>query len=551
VIAAAALLGSSVAIIAQNPAVSSSPGAAATVSSSYTIFQHGVPIGSEQVTVDQSPSGWTITSSSRMGAPVDVVGRLVQAKYTADWKPLESSVDAVVQGLPLTSHIVVTGTSAAITDSQGGHDTQATLTVPEDALILPSPFWGPFEAVAMRAKTAAPGSVISVLSAQPFRIAVGDSTAQTIQTAARAINAKVTQIRLTVGNQTLDAEVWGDESGHLLRLNIPPQGLEVVREDIASVASRRVAISRAGDEQVRIAANGFALAATVSKPDAGGRPAPAVVLVGGSGPTDRDETVAGIPIFGQLANALADAGYLVVRYDKRGVGQSGGRTEAATLDDFAEDLRAVVKYTADRKDVDKKRLAVVGHSEGGAVAMLAAGKENRISALVLVAAVGVTGAELNLYQVGHQFDAAKRPEADKQRTLDLQRKIQGAVLTGSGWEGIQPAVRQQADTPWFQSFLAFDPAKTMAGVDQPILVVQGELDTQVPPANAEKLASLANARKRARPSEVVRVPGINHLLVPATTGEIDEYAKLPDKHISPAISQAIAAWLQKILPAGK
>jgi hypothetical protein len=84
-----------------------------------------------------------------------------------------------------------------------------------------------------------------------------------------------------------------------------------------------------------------------------------------------------------------------------------------------------------------------------------------------------------------------------------------------------------------------------------VLIVQGSLDTQVPPGNADRLEAMANARKRAKPADVVRVPGINHLLVPATTGEADEYARLPDKHISSAVPQAIAAWLQKTLPGGK
>src|SRR5207245_7327130 len=129
------------------------------------------------------------------------------------------------------------------------------------------------------------------------------------------------------------------------------------REDIASVAARRVTISRPNDEPAKILANGFSLAATVSKPtETTATALPAVVLVGGSGPTDRDETAFNIPIFGQLAGALADAGYLVLRYDKRGIGQSGGRAEAATLADFAEDLRAAVKFVAERKDVDPKQI---------------------------------------------------------------------------------------------------------------------------------------------------------------------------------------------------
>ena len=92
---------------------------------------------------------------------------------------------------------------------------------------------------------------------------------------------------------------------------------------------------------------------------------------------DRDEVVAGIPIFAQLAGALAKQGFVVLRYDKRGVGQSGGRSERATLQDYADDLTAAVKWLAKRKDIDPRRIAVAGHSEGGAVAMLAAAREKQ------------------------------------------------------------------------------------------------------------------------------------------------------------------------------
>ena len=93
---------------------------------------------------------------------------------------------------------------------------------------------------------------------------------------------------------------------------------------------------------------------------------PAVILIAGSGPTDRDETVAGIPVFGHIARDLVAAGFFVVRYDKRGVGQSGGRAESVTIADYAEDARQVLLWLEKRKDVDKDRIALVGHSEGGA-----------------------------------------------------------------------------------------------------------------------------------------------------------------------------------------
>jgi pimeloyl-ACP methyl ester carboxylesterase len=270
---------------------------------------------------------------------------------------------------------------------------------------------------------------------------------------------------------------------------------------------------------------------------------PAVVLVAGGGQTDRDELLFGIPVFGQLADAIADAGFIVLRYDKRGVGMSGGRDEAATIADYADDARAAVKFLSDRKDVDSKRIAMVGYGEGGIIAMLAAAKEKRLTALALVAAPGVTGAELNLEQVIHTLDRTNRPAADRQRTIELQKQIQQAVLTGSGWEPLA-VYRRQADTPWFQSFLAFDPTKVMRDIRQPILIVQGDLDTQVAPANANKLEALASQRKNRPAPKVVRVRGINHLLVPAVTGEADEYPNLKDKRVSAEVSTAIVNWLQ-------
>jgi pimeloyl-ACP methyl ester carboxylesterase len=310
-----------------------------------------------------------------------------------------------------------------------------------------------------------------------------------------------------------------------------------------------VAVTRAGDEPVRIPANGFSLAGTISKPAGAAATSrlPAIALVGGSGLADRDEVMFGVPIFGQLAGLLADAGFLVLRYDRRGVGQSGGRPESATIADYAEDLRAVVRFLGDRKDVDRARLAVAGHGEGGAIAMFAAARENRIRALVLVSAMGTTGAELNMTQVAHGLGRSNRTEEEKQKTLALQKQIQDAVLTGKGWDQIPPALRQQADTPWFQSFLAFDPAKLMRDIDQPVLIVQGALDRQIDPSNADKLAAFAKARKRQVAGDVVVVPGVNHLLVSATTGEADEYPTLSGSSVSSEVTRAIAEWLTRVL----
>ena len=517
----------------------------------FTIYIRSTPVGTEQVTVNRSVNGIVVSSTGRTGAPVAMVLRQFNARYDTSWHPIELSIDATVGGKASTLHTTVSGQTVT-TDitTEGAPPFHSADPFDPQALLLPNPFIAPYEAVAARTLTAAEGTTLVLFQPGqgPFTALVGASAPERIRTVDRVINARRTQLTFQVASQPpTETEIWADENGRLLRLRIPSQGLEVSRADMSAVSTRRLTMTRPNDEDVRIHANGFSLAGTLSRPAGKTGLLPAVILVAGSGPTDRDETVFGIPIFGQIANALADAGFMVLRYDKRGVGQSGGRPESATFLDYADDLRAAIRLLNDRKDVDERRIALLGHSEGGAVAMLAASKEKRLGALVLVATIGTTGADLNMYQVTHALERSKRSPTEQQSTIELQRQIQQAVITGKGWEAISisDAVRRQADTPWFQSYLTYDPAKAMKDLDQPILIVQGLLDTQVPPENADRLESLAKQRKGAGPVAVVKVPGVNHLLVPATTGEVDEYSTLGNVSVSPEVIDAITAWLAK------
>ena len=526
--------------------------AGSAAASTFTIFLRAVPIGSEQISLARTASGWTITSDGRLGPPLDIITRNVEVRYDADWKPLSLFIDASRRGQVTTLRTTITGASASNDISTGAANSGRIHTIDEAAILLPDLVFAPYEALSARLHGAQPGTKLPVYLAPqgPASITAGTPIEEQIQTVSRIIKARRTPITLEVPNgPPVAGEIWGDESGRLLRVSVPSQSLEVVREDIASVSTRRVLVTRQGDEAVRVQANGFSIAGTLAKPgNADATPRPAVVLVSGAGGTDRDETVAGVPIFGQIAGTLADAGFLVLRYDKRGVGQSGGRPEAATLDDYAEDLRAAVRFLGGRKDVDRRRIAVAGYGDGGPVALIAASKEDRIAAAVLIASIGARGADANLAQVTRALERSTRPDAEKEAALALQKQIQSAVLTGSGWDGIDEKLRRQADTPWFQSFLVFDPARIMRDVDQPLLIVHGELDAQVAPSNADALEQLARTRRRGS-VEVVRVPGVNHLLVPAVTGETDEYGTLSDRTVSGAVTTAMTNWLQKTMPA--
>ena len=519
---------------------------------SFTIFLGGAPIGTEQIAVNRLAAGWTIASTGRLGAPIDIVARRLQVRYTPEWRAVELTLDATVRGQAQTIRTVVEGTTAKSDLVVAGQATGKTDTVDPDALLLlPTGFFSPYEALAAHLRTAAAGSEMPVylVPQGSIRVRIGESSGEQIQTAARMVTARRTHITLVLTAAQIDADLWTDDAGRMIRFSVPAQSLEVVREDIAAVSSRSVTISRPNDEQVNIPSNGFSLVGTLSRPaQAGATRLPAVVLVGGSGPADRDSVVFGVPVLGQIAGALADAGFIVVRYDKRGIGQSGGRAESASLADYSEDVRATIKVLADRKDVDPKRIAAIGHSEGGLVALMAAAKDKRIGAVGLIATPGITGADIVLAQQQRLLSRMKLTPEEKQAKVDAQKKIHEAVMTGKGLELLPPDVRRSVDNAEFQSLLMSDPAKLVQDVRQPLLVVQGELDTQVEPENADKLEALARKRKNAPPVEVVKVPGINHLLVPATTGEADEYGTLKDKQVSQVVTQAIVTWLKKTLP---
>jgi pimeloyl-ACP methyl ester carboxylesterase len=528
------------------------PGVQAGATSSFMIFLRGSAIGAEQMSVLRTADGWDILSTGRLAPPLDVVARKLEARYTSDWKPLELTLDSTVRGEFQKIFVGVSGTTASIeiTTGTGTEPMRKTDAIDPGAILLPNAFYGPYEALTAQLKNAAVGSTLPayIMPIGSVALHVVESTTDQIQTATRLINAKKTRVTGSSSSISLDFTIWGDENGRLLELTVPAQGLDVARTDIASVASRHVSISRSNDEQVRIPAIGFTLAGTLSKPAvAATMPRPAVILTAGAGPLDRDALTAGIPILGQVASALADAGFIVLRYDKRGVGQSGGRTEVASLGDFSDDQRAAVKFLTSRKDVDDKRIAVVGYSEGGLVSLLSAAKEKRIAAVVLAATPGISGANLILAQQQHALSKSNLSDAEKQARIEMQKKINDAVITGKGLDALTPAVRRQIDNAEFQSVLASDPAKLVANVKQPILVVQGERDMEVAPANADRLEALAKARKQPAAVEVVKIPGVNHLLVPAQTGEVDEYPALVDKQISPVATTAIVDWLKKTL----
>jgi pimeloyl-ACP methyl ester carboxylesterase len=520
----------------------------------YTVFVRGDAVGREDVTVQVSAAGTTIVSEGRLTTASPFLIRRAEFKYGPDSSPESFQLDANANGSEIILRTTIKDGAAVTEGSQGGQPLSVTHPVSAGAVLHANGIFASYVALARRLVGVAAGAELPLYVVPQAQIAVRVASVhdERMQLADTFLDVRRYELVFMNPGGELAASLTASRDGSLIGVGVPAQGMNVLRADLAATTSRTRVFSNPGDEPITIPAAGFNLGATLTRPrtppPASGR-YPAAILLSGSGVDDRDGYALGIPTLGQLAGALAEAGVLAVRYDKRGYGQSGGRSESATIPDHAEDARAVKRWLEKRNDVDPKRIALVGHSEGAWVALLAAAREKRFAAVVSIAGPATMGAELVLEQQQRALDQLKLAPEERERRVALQKQIQAAVLTGKGWDALPADVRKQADTPWFQSVLAFNPVKVIEDVRQPLLFVHGELDRQVPVSHADRLADLARKESDSKSVEVVIVRGINHLLVPAVTGEVSEYGTLTDRTISRDVTAAVGAWLTKTFAA--
>ena len=472
---------------------------------SYVIFLNGRETGREQVNVSRTASGWTITSTGTLGPPLNLTNNRFEITYAPDGQPIEMKIAARGGDRPFTVSTSF-GTTTAINEiTQNGVTNTKTDQITARTVVLPNHFYASFEALAIRLAGTAPGAEIPLYVPidGEVRALVKDVTPSTYQTPEGAVAVRQFTLAIQNPKNPLTVRITVDDRHRFAKLEIGDGTLTVTRSNLAGVATRQQTFRNPTDSDVRIPAAGFSLVGTLTTPQAQGQlKHPAIVLVAGGGSADRDGDVGGVPLFARLAGDLSNLGYTVLRYDKRGVGQSGGRTETVTLDTYAEDAIAAVKWLAKRKDVDKRRISVFGHGEGASIAMIAAAREKNIAGLIVSGGTGTTGRERIMEQVQQGLDARNAPEAERTSTIELQKKVMDAATTAKGWEELPPETRRAADTPWFRSLLTFDPAKVVQRVKQPILIVQGAVDAATPEHHAQRLAELAKARKDSPPTEV-------------------------------------------------
>jgi fermentation-respiration switch protein FrsA (DUF1100 family) len=301
------------------------------------------------------------------------------------------------------------------------------------------------------------------------------------------------------------------------------------------------------------------LAATLTIPPGQG-PFPAVLLIVGSGPHDRDEALMGHRPFLVLSDYLTRHGIVVLRADKRGVGKSGGNSSTATTADFATDAEAGVVYLKERPEVNPRRIGLVGHSEGGIIAPMVAARNPDVAFIVMMAGSGVPGDQILVAQSRLISEAAGKSPAEAEKNADEEREVLALVknekdsaaletdlrkrMAGKGPEAQVDAQIKAVTSPWFRYFLAYDPADSLRKVRCPVLALNGEKDLQVPPTlnlPAIRQALVAGGNKHFETDELL---GLNHLFQTTRTGAPSEYAEI-EETMSPVALEKMAGWILK------
>lgn len=303
---------------------------------------------------------------------------------------------------------------------------------------------------------------------------------------------------------------------------------------------------------------GDTLAGTLTIPPGKG-PFTAVLLITGSGPQDRDESLMGHKPFLVLSDWLTRKGIEVLRVDDRGVGKSTGVFAAATTADFATDVGAGVAFLKTRPEVNPKKIGLIGHSEGAVIAPMVAARNPDVAFIVMLAGSAVPGAQILVEQKKLTEEAAGMSKDEAQKKAQEELAELALVVSEKDNPELEKDLREklQADqvnetelgaevkmltAPWFRYFLAYDPAPALRQLKCPVLALNGEKDLQVPPSQ-----NLPVIRKALRDAgnphdEVDELPALNHLFQTAKTGSPSEYASI-EETISPVALEKISSWI--------
>jgi pimeloyl-ACP methyl ester carboxylesterase len=305
------------------------------------------------------------------------------------------------------------------------------------------------------------------------------------------------------------------------------------------------------------------LAGTLTLPPGKG-PFPAVVLIAGSGPHGRDELIFGHRPFLVLADYLTRHGIAVLRYDKRGIGESTGDYATATSLDFAEDADAAALWLAAQPGIDPRGVGLIGHSEGGLIAPMVAARDRSVAFVVLLAGPGVDGARVLAEQgrliskaMGAKAADIAKSSALRETAIAIVRdeadpatraaKLKAAVMAYGAAHHLSKVDLERLegqyapiDSDWFRVFFTYDPAPALRTLRIPVLALIGEKDLQVPPD--QNIPALRAALSEDPRATVEELPRLNHLFQTSITGGVSEYGEI-EETLAPSVLARITDWI--------
>jgi alpha-beta hydrolase superfamily lysophospholipase len=321
------------------------------------------------------------------------------------------------------------------------------------------------------------------------------------------------------------------------------------------------------EEEVHFSSGNLEMVGTLTY-QVSSKPLPTVVLVHGSGPHSRDQVIFGHKPFLLLADYLSRRGFAVLRYDKRGIGQSGGDYKSATSFDFADDALAAVNFLKQHSKVDPHHLGLLGHSEGGWIVPLVAAKSPDVKFLVLMAGCAIAGEQILLTQIEaiQLAQGVSREELDK--NLELAKQTYAIIREETDNEAAYKRIRalyknsesepkNEAEeekfrtqtlkgvlSPWYRTFITHDPGPTLTRVNCPVLALNGDKDLQV--LDEINLAAIKTAMETGgnKNLTIEKLPGLNHLFQTCKTGLVAEYGTI-EETLAPSVLELISHWLTK------
>ncbi|HEV2706864.1 MAG TPA: alpha/beta fold hydrolase [Pyrinomonadaceae bacterium] len=350
-------------------------------------------------------------------------------------------------------------------------------------------------------------------------------------------------------------EMWTDAARVPLVVSVPAQRVKTVRqgaEALAAVilpppapAAKPSAADPYTSEEVTFQNGEQRLAGTLTIPKGGAGAHPAALLITGSGPQDRDGSVI-FDIYRRMAERLSAAGVAVLRVDDRGSGKSSIPTKPTSYRDLVADTRAAFEFLLTRREIDPRRIALIGHSEGAQTALVLGAEDARIAAIGLLA-----GASRPLDRVLVEqslYAVALNTTADPADTTKFNQAAQQLIKLFDDVRAAPSAADPSRDNyAWFREHMASDPLALARRVRVPLIVLNGERDTNVLPYHALELAQAA-ASAGNRQVTLRVFPNLTHIFTPS---QIDK--SVTDKQateVSDEFLQTLERWAASVLVRG-